>query len=125
MNRFGEVLAELRMDRSLTQKALAEEFHVSAGTISNYENGVHLPDIETLISFARFFDVTTDYLLGLCDDNLSPKVFREIVVPDKTAGTVISLLRRITPEDRSALSTIMDAMDFRAKLNQYSERESS
>ena len=40
MAQFGELLAELREDRKLTQKELAEIIYVSPGTISNYENGV-------------------------------------------------------------------------------------
>lgn len=66
MRKFGEILAELRQDHKLTQKDLAQEMFVSVGTISNYENGVHYPDVEKLISLADFFDVTTDYLLGRC-----------------------------------------------------------
>ena len=48
MARFGELLAELRKDSGMTQKQLAERLHVSVGTVSNYENGVHLPDLEKL-----------------------------------------------------------------------------
>ena len=43
MERFGEILTELRQDRAWTQRQLAERLHVSIGTISNYENNNHLP----------------------------------------------------------------------------------
>ena len=66
MAQFNELLVELRQDRKMTQEELAQVLYVTSGTISNYENGVHLPDIEKLISLADFFDVTTDYLLGRC-----------------------------------------------------------
>ena len=46
MARFGEILAELRQDRGLTQETLARVLFVTAGTISNYENSAHFPDIE-------------------------------------------------------------------------------
>lgn len=69
---FGEILADLRQDRRLTQRFLAEVLHVSVGTISNYENGVHLPDLEKLVEIANYFDVTTDYLLGRTPYNISP-----------------------------------------------------
>ena len=62
MSKFGELLAELRLDRKMTQKDLAKMLFVSVGTISNYEKGVHFPDIEKLIDLADFFHVTTDYL---------------------------------------------------------------
>ena len=43
MARFGEILAELRQDRGLTQETLARTLFVTAGTISNYENSAHFP----------------------------------------------------------------------------------
>ena len=46
MARFGEILAELRQDRGLTQETLARVLVVPAGTISNSENSAHVPDIE-------------------------------------------------------------------------------
>lgn len=38
---FGEKLYRLRIERGIYQKQLAAYLHVSVGTISNYENGVH------------------------------------------------------------------------------------
>ena len=54
MERFGEILTELRQDRAWTQRQLAERLHVSIGTISNYENNNHLPDVEKFIDLASF-----------------------------------------------------------------------
>ena len=64
MAEFGELIAELRQDRGLTQKQLGKILSVSTGTISNYENGVHYPDLEKLVTLADYFQVSTDYLLG-------------------------------------------------------------
>lgn len=41
---FGDTLFQLRTERGIYQKQLAEYLTVSIGTISNYENGVHCPD---------------------------------------------------------------------------------
>lgn len=57
MAEFGEILAELRQDRKLTQQQLDEKIYVSAATISNYESGAHLPDVKKLVSLANFFEV--------------------------------------------------------------------
>lgn len=64
MARFGEILAELRQDRGLTQETLAKVLFVTAGTISNYENSAHFPDIEKLTALADFFDVPLDICSG-------------------------------------------------------------
>lgn len=60
----GRILMELRKERNLGQKELAAYLNLSTGTISNYENGVHSPDLNTLCKLADYFDVTTDYLLN-------------------------------------------------------------
>lgn len=48
MATFGELLQELRKDHRLSQKQLADVIAVTTGTVSNYENNQHLPDIEKL-----------------------------------------------------------------------------
>lgn len=57
-------LKKLRKDKRLTQDDMAEFLNISTATYSRYENGIHEPDVETLIKLADFFDVTIDYLLG-------------------------------------------------------------
>lgn len=62
---FGERLRELREEKRMTQKALAEVLGVSPRMVSFYESGAHfLSDEGQLCALADFFDVTTDYLLG-------------------------------------------------------------
>ena len=61
---FGATLRELRIGRGMGQKELAYILNLSTGTISNYENGVHSPDLETLCKIADYYNTTTDYLLG-------------------------------------------------------------
>lgn len=125
MAAFGELLAELRSDRNMTQKDLADELHVSVGTISNYERGVYFPELEKLVNLADFFHVTTDYLLGRCECNFSPDVFTEVIAGDKTVGEVVRMLRQLPPEKQKALLLIMGDMDFRMALDQYRKKENT
>lgn len=60
----GKILTALRKEKNIGQKELAAYLQLSTGTISNYENGVHSPDLNTLCKLADYFDVTTDYLLN-------------------------------------------------------------
>ena len=64
MREIGDILANLRREKGIGQKEMASLLNLSVGTISNYENGVHSPDLNTLCRLADFFDVTADYLLG-------------------------------------------------------------
>ena len=61
---FGERLKELMEERDLTQRQLGKELNIAASTLNGYVNDNREPDFQTLISFARYFQVSTDYLLG-------------------------------------------------------------
>lgn len=123
MTSFGELLSELRLDHKMTQQDLASVLHVSVGTISNYEKGVHFPDIEKLINIADFFHVTTDYLLGRCQSNISPDAFAEVVAQGKTVGDVIETLRQLPTDRMDAVLLVMGDMEFCATVNRYSKRK--
>ena len=60
-------LLELRMEKGLSQRAIAQQFNVSQGTYNNWERSNTQPSIEQLIALARFFDVSVDYLIGNTD----------------------------------------------------------
>lgn len=63
----GDRLSELRKSRNLTQKDLAENLQLGEKEIWRYENVPSNPTGLTLTKLARYFSVTTDYLLGLDD----------------------------------------------------------
>ena len=53
--------------KGATLDALAAEFNTTRQTVSNWQNGVTVPDAVSICDIARYFGVTTDYLLGLTD----------------------------------------------------------
>ena len=61
---LGEKLKQLRLEKNLTQKQLADRLGVAI-SISSYESDTRCPTFDTLIKYARIFHVSTDYLLGL------------------------------------------------------------
>lgn len=67
MDKFAERLKELREERGLSLTALAKEVGFSQVAIGRWENKTRTPNIDTLIVFAKFFEISTDYLLGLED----------------------------------------------------------
>lgn len=60
---IGRNLASLRKARGLTQGQIAEKFNYSDKSISKWEHGEMVPDVETLLSLADFYGVTLDYLV--------------------------------------------------------------
>lgn len=61
-------IRELREDRDLTQKQMANFLHCSQQVYSNYELGQRDIPTDILIRLSRFFDVSTDYILGLTEN---------------------------------------------------------
>lgn len=62
---LNENIRAFRTVRHLSQVELARGLHVSKQCISNWENDNILPSVEMLVRIAKFFDVSTDALLGL------------------------------------------------------------
>lgn len=67
MSTFSHRLRELRLEKGLSMKQLAKNINTTDAAISNWENGINEPKISYVISIAKFFNVSTDYLLGLED----------------------------------------------------------
>ena len=64
---LGKRLKELREERGLTQKQLSEALGLNSVTYLHYEKEQREPPLALLVEFAKFFEVSTDYLLGLKD----------------------------------------------------------
>ena len=62
---FSERLKELRNTINFTQVDLAKELNVTKQCVSNRENNNIQSSIDMLIKTAKYFNVSTDYLLGL------------------------------------------------------------
>ena len=65
MKEFGEKLKDLRIEKGLTQKQLAEQIGSAQASIFYWETNQREPSISALKSLCLFFDVSSDYLLGL------------------------------------------------------------
>ena len=64
---FKERLKELRVSKNLSQMQLAIKTNISQSAIAKWELGKTEPTASAIISLARFFNETTDYILGLED----------------------------------------------------------
>lgn len=86
MAEFKDRLRELRKKKGLTQQELAELIGKTESIVRKYENGTSFPRVsvmsirkwegenrkpgmDSIIDLALFFNVTTDYLLGLTDND--------------------------------------------------------
>ena len=55
--KIGEFLKELRKEKGITQEQLAEQFNISRRSISRWETGSNMPDLNMLITLAEYYDV--------------------------------------------------------------------
>ena len=67
MNAFAKRLKELRSENNYTQNFIASKLGIRQQSYSRYESGVGVPNLDTLVSIAKLFNVSTDYLLGIAD----------------------------------------------------------
>lgn len=62
--KIGKQIASLRRQAGLTQEQLGEKLGVTNKTVSRWENGNYMPDIEMLVPLAKEFHVSVDALLA-------------------------------------------------------------
>ena len=68
MNTIGNRIKELRKEKNLTQKQLAQSLNIAQSSISEWEKNAYEPTATAIKIIAIFFNVSADYLLGLEDD---------------------------------------------------------
>jgi transcriptional regulator with XRE-family HTH domain len=68
---FGDILKRTRQESGYSQQSLAESIGLAQSSIGNYEKNVRQPNLEILLKFSDFFNVSTDYLLGRTGDLVS------------------------------------------------------
>ena len=65
---FGKRLKELRIEKGMTQQQLAEVLGVDRTAVMKWELGERETNFGMLTKIAKYFQVTTDYLLGVSDE---------------------------------------------------------
>lgn len=67
LNKFAERLEFLLKDKPVTKYKLAQDTGISKSALSDYCKGKVQPTADVIVIIAKYFDVTTDFLLGLID----------------------------------------------------------
>ncbi len=112
---FGQILTELRTERGIYQKELAVQLKVSIGTISNYENNVHFPDLSTLCKLADFFGVTTDYLLGRTRYRYNPQNLNQQLTKDYTVADLVNTTLELSPKNVTSMLDYVELLRIRQR----------
>ena len=112
---FADILKKLRKSRKLNQKQFAKEVYISPSAVSQYETGRTMPSRETLDRIARYFGVSTDYLLGTSP---APR-FEELLIQEYCAGVsvsdLMSILLNFDGKNREVLLHIVKALELQGQ----------
>lgn len=92
-------LRELRINKGMTQRELANKTNVTYGAIGLYETGKRFPRREQLEELADFFNVSIDYLTGRDD------VTERFLTADELK--VIDAYRSASDEIRNAVRAVL------------------
>ena len=105
---FHDRLHELRHKKKITQSQLADVIGLKPTAISNYESGRHEPSFDRLKAMASFFNVSSDYLLGISDAYvpLSEEILNREVVE------LFNRYQSLNQENRKKLDTYMQFLEF-------------
>lgn len=60
-----ENLKDLRQDNDINQEKMAKILNVKRDALAKWESGVNLPPFEVIYNFAKYFEYSIDYVLGL------------------------------------------------------------
>lgn len=108
-----ENLRTIREKRRKNQVNVAVAVNVTQEAISMYENGVSTPSVNILIALAKYLETSTDYLLGLTDDD-TPTKFLSRNLNDKEKELLNTFIYLAT-EDQLKLIGYADSLREQSK----------
>jgi transcriptional regulator with XRE-family HTH domain len=76
---IAEKIKELRTDFKMNQKNFAESIGIKQSTLSSYENGVVTPSNDVLLTIAKKFHVSLDWLFGLSESKVQISTLSDII----------------------------------------------
>lgn len=100
----GSRLKDLRVKFGYTKEEIAELLGIGVANIWRYETGKTDPSSQIVAGYARLFNVSADYLLGLADEMGTPE--SDLSIPERR---IISAYRR--GDYRTAIKVILDEGD--------------
>lgn len=102
-------LQEIREQKNIMQKDLAEKLNKTRACISSWETNKTEPDLQSLISLANILEVSTDYLLGRTNDVGLVEVQHELTHDQQE---LLSLYNQMSFQDKNQLIGFAKALVF-------------
>ncbi len=103
MKTLNAILRDLREDHDIKQETIANYLGISQQTYSNYENGRREIPIEAVRKLAKFYKVSTDYLLSSDSSYLGSLDMNAAYVGNITLHDIVYDIQTLNEEDRKDL----------------------
>ena len=110
MTTFGKRLRYARERKSITQTDAANQIGSTSQKLSHYERDYVQPDIETIKRLSILYNISADYLLGICDIVKSPATGDDDGL-SKDEREIIRLFQSATPETKAAMLHLLRAAE--------------
>ena len=102
---FSDNLRLLRAKYKLSQKDIGSIVGISSQAVSKWESGITQPDNDSLIKLSKYFNVSTDYLLGNTEsENQSIKYDNEL------EKILFSKAKDLSDEDKETVLAVINAI---------------
>lgn len=111
---FSKILKQLRKSKNISQEQLAKVIFVTPSAISQYETGHSKPSRENLERLAKFFDVSTDYLLGSSPIADLEEKMNQDYCAGVTVSTFVDKCMSVKGKHRETLLDVVEALELRS-----------
>ena len=120
---FAHRLQSLRMEKNISLSELAKELNTTAQSLSLYERAERTANIDLLCKVANYYNVSTDYLMGLSNKKNTDEDYKL----DMTLKQAADISERLLGLSHNAIMTLatyyFDLKEFTAILNELFENE--
>jgi transcriptional regulator with XRE-family HTH domain len=99
---IGKRIRSLRKQKGLLLIDLAVKLNVLKSSISQWENNKRVPDVTRIKEIAEFFNVSTDYIIGLTDVEYNPK--------DKQLQDILKIYESMNSEKKKEIVDLIKSL---------------
>lgn len=100
MKLISEIIRETRERAGYTQSSLAKKLDVTRSSVNAWEMGLSAPSTQFVIEMAKLFHVSTDYLLGIANEN-----------------SILINLDKLTEKQTRVIYSMLDCFDEKGVTN--------
>ncbi len=113
-----DIIRAMREDKDLKQVEIATVLGIAQQSYSKYENGEHDLPIRHLKKLAQYYNVSTDYLLGLSDYSGSVEVLQSSLDAN-SLGKILSVVYNLTDKEKEQALDYMNYLLYKRKQKKH------